>query len=98
MIYNINAKLDCKVSEKCYSYHISEYQGEFTLEWETSPYEGGKARILNTCDFLKVQDIAKYCVPVSYRDGCIEIDIGEPIEDDDDEDDYDMCQVQERWW
>jgi len=94
MIHFIDVQLDCKVPENCYSYHLSEYKGEFTLEWSTCPYEGNKSRILNTCDFLKVQDIAKYCVPVSYRDGYIEIDDGEP--DEEDEENYDTCQVQER--
>lgn len=95
MIYAIEAKFDAPVPNNGYSYYIKEYKGQFTLEWNPSimTYETQRAQITNNEDFLKVQHIAQYYVPVSYRDGVIEIHDGEP---DSDQEDYDDCWVQER--
>ena len=84
MITFVDAIFESSVPSDCYSYRLSEYQGEFTLTWSFNLYEGGTTRILNTNDFLPFQGVAKYNIPVSYRDGYIEIDDFEPDPDEDD--------------
>ena len=96
MIYDIDARFDSPVPNDGYSYYIKEYKGQFTLEWNPSilTYVIHRAQIINNEDFLKVQHIAQYYVPVRYRDGVIEIDDGVP--DEDEEEDYEAGWVQER--
>ena len=95
MIYDIEAKFDRPVPNDGYSYYIKEYKGQFTLEWNPTimTYEIHRAQIINNEDFLKVQHIAQYYVPVSYRDGVIEVNDFQP---DSDQEEYDDCWVQER--